>query len=129
MISQYTPAESNALAGMVISQAVMISSATLQRTLLTRSAEPTPMIAELTICDVLTGTPQKDAVRMTTAELNCVEKLCNGTYFVKLSAQCTDQAPAAETCPNRNRRGTDGDHPDRHLKRWQDSANDQTQTQ
>ena len=49
-INQHTPAESNPLAGMVISQAVMISSATLQRTLLTRSEEPTPMIAELTIC-------------------------------------------------------------------------------
>ena len=62
--------ESNALAGIVISQAVMISPATLQRTLLARSAEPTPMIAELTTCEALTGTPKKDAVRITTAELS-----------------------------------------------------------
>ena len=70
--------ESNALAGIVISQAVMISPATLQRTLLIRSEDPTPIIAELTTCEVLTGTPKIDADRITTAELNCVEKLCTG---------------------------------------------------
>ena len=78
MSNQWTPAESNPLAGMVISQAAIISSATLQRTLLARSAEPTPMIAELTTCDVLTGTPKKEAPRITPAELNCVAKLCKG---------------------------------------------------
>ena len=78
LISQYTPADNNPLAGIVISQAVMISPATLQRTLLTRSEEPTPMIAELTTCDVLTGTPKREADRITSAELNCVEKLCTG---------------------------------------------------
>jgi hypothetical protein len=77
-ISQYTPAASTPLAGMVISHAVMISSATLQRTLLARSAEPTPMIAELTTCEVLTGTPKKDAARITPAELSWVAKLCKG---------------------------------------------------
>src|SRR5687768_8507163 len=77
-INQYTPAASNPLAGIVISQEVMISSATLQRTLLTRSAEPTPMIAELTTCEVLTGKPEKEAARITLAELNCVAKLCRG---------------------------------------------------
>ena len=40
-ITQYAPAASNPLAGIVISQAVIISSATLQRTLLARSADPT----------------------------------------------------------------------------------------
>ena len=70
LISQYTPAANSALAGIVISQDVMISSATLQRTLLARSADPTPMIAELTTCEALTGTPKKDAVRITIAELN-----------------------------------------------------------
>ena len=77
-INQYIPAANNALAGIVISQAVTISSATLQRTLLMRSEEPTPMIAELTTCELLTGTPNKEAARITTAEDNCVEKLCKG---------------------------------------------------
>ena len=77
-INQYIPAANNALAGIVISQAVTISSATLQRTLLIRSEVPTPMIAELTTCELLTGTPNKDAARITIAEDNCVEKLCNG---------------------------------------------------
>ena len=44
-INQYIPAANNALAGIVISQAVTISSATLQRTLLMRSEVPTPMTA------------------------------------------------------------------------------------
>lgn len=57
-INQYTPAETSALAGMVMNQAVTISSATLQRTLPKLSEEPTPMIAELTTCDVLTGSPK-----------------------------------------------------------------------
>ena len=52
-----------AVAG-VISQDVTISSATLQRTLLTRSAEPTPMIAELTTCEMLTGAPNSEAARI-----------------------------------------------------------------
>lgn len=73
--SQYTPAETNALAGMVINQAVTISSATLQRTLAKLSEDPTPMIAELTTWDVLTGNPKKEAVRITKPEVNCVEKL------------------------------------------------------
>lgn len=78
MINQYTPAASSALAGMVINQAVTISSATLQRTWLNRSDEPTPMIAELTTCDVLTGTPESEAARITAADVSCVEKLCRG---------------------------------------------------
>lgn len=77
-ISQYTPADNNALAGIVINQEVIMSPATLQRTLLTRSAEPTPMIAELTTCDVLTGTPKKEAARITIPEVSCVEKLFKG---------------------------------------------------
>src|SRR5215212_781368 len=77
-INQYIPAASNPLTGMVISQARIISSATLQRTLLARSAEPTPMIAELTTWEALTGTPNREAARITPAELNWVEKLSRG---------------------------------------------------
>lgn len=78
MISQYTPADNKALAGIVINQAVKMSPATLHRTLLTRSAEPTPMIAELTTWDVLTGTPKREAARITIPEVSWVEKLFNG---------------------------------------------------
>jgi hypothetical protein len=77
-INQYTPAASNALAGMVMTQAVRISPATLQRTLLKRSEAPTPMIAELTTCEVLTGRPNSEAPMITNAEVNWVEKLCSG---------------------------------------------------
>ena len=55
-------------AGMVTIQATTISWATFQRTLLMRSAEPTPMIAELTTWVVLTGPPNSDAPKMTVAE-------------------------------------------------------------
>ena len=77
-MSQYVPAETSALAGIVINHAVTISSATLHLTLAILSDEPTPMIAELTTCDVLTGKPRKDAVSITTPDVNCVAKLCNG---------------------------------------------------
>lgn len=69
-MSQYTPAETKALAGMVTIHAVIISSATLQRTFPKLSEEPTPMIAELTTCEVLTGNPKKDALRITKLEVN-----------------------------------------------------------
>jgi hypothetical protein len=77
-INQYMPAENKALAGIVMNHAVTISSATLQRILPKRSEEPTPMIAELTTCDVLTGKPNTDAARITIPDVNCVEKLCTG---------------------------------------------------
>ena len=77
-INQYTPTDNNPLAGMVMIHETAISPATLQRTLLNRSDAPTPIIAELTICDMLTGTPKRDAARMTIAEVNCVEKLWSG---------------------------------------------------
>ena len=57
-MSQYVPAETSALAGIVMNHAVTISSATLHRTLAMLSDEPTPMIAELTTWDVLTGNPK-----------------------------------------------------------------------
>ena len=68
--NQYTPAENNALAGIVMNHAVTISSATLQRIFPNLSEDPTPIIAELTTCDVLTGNPNADAVSITTVELN-----------------------------------------------------------
>jgi hypothetical protein len=43
--------------------------ATPQRTLESLSAEPTPMIAELTTWVVLTGPPRRAAPRMTKAEV------------------------------------------------------------
>ena len=76
--NQYTPAESRPVAGMVINHAVNISPATLQRIFPSLSDEPTPMIAELTTCDVLTGRPSIEAERITKPEVNCVEKLCTG---------------------------------------------------
>jgi len=72
------PAETMALAGMVINHAVTISSATLQRTFPNLSEDPTPMIAELTTCEVLTGNPRKEALRITRLEVNWVEKLWMG---------------------------------------------------
>ena len=42
------------------------------------SAEPTPMIAELTTCAVLTGHPKSDAASITAAEAACEAKLCTG---------------------------------------------------
>ncbi len=68
MMTQYDPAATNAVAGMVSSQAVAISCATPQRTLFKRSAAPTPMMAELTTWVVLTGPPRMEAPRMTAAE-------------------------------------------------------------
>ena len=67
---QYIPAATNAVAGMVSSQAVAISCATPQRTLFILSAAPTPMMAELTTWVVLTGPPTSEAPRMTTAEVS-----------------------------------------------------------
>ena len=53
-----------------MSQAVMMSPATLQRTLLKLSEDPTPMIAELTTCVVLTGIPNSEAPSITIAEVS-----------------------------------------------------------
>ena len=77
-ISQYRHAERPAVTGRVMNQAVRISPATLQRTLLQRSAEPTPMIAELTTWVVLTGPPTKEAAMITNPELNCEAKPWTG---------------------------------------------------
>jgi len=71
MISQYAPAATKAVAGMVTIQAIAISPPTPQRTMLTRSAEPTPLMAELTTWVVLTGPPTRDAPRITKAEVTC----------------------------------------------------------
>ena len=78
VIKKYMPAENNALAGIVINHAVTISCATLQRTLPNLSEDPTPIIAELTTCDVLTGSPNADAESITMLEVSCVAKLCTG---------------------------------------------------
>jgi len=68
MITQYNPAAMSAVEGMVKSQAVAISWATPQRTLLTRSAAPAPIMDELTTWVVLTGPPTSEAPRMTVAD-------------------------------------------------------------
>ena len=68
------PAETKALAGMVMNQAATISCATLQRTFPNLSEEPTPIIAELTTCEVLTGNPKNDAVKITSPDVSWVEK-------------------------------------------------------
>jgi len=74
MISQYSPAASRAVAGMVKNQAVSISLATPQRTLLTRSAAPTPIMEKLTTWVVLTAPPNKETSKITDAEEHCAEK-------------------------------------------------------
>jgi hypothetical protein len=48
---------------MVMIHAVRISRTTFQRTLLNLSEEPTPTIAELTTCVVLTGAPPNEEQR------------------------------------------------------------------
>jgi hypothetical protein len=53
---------------MVMIQAMKMLVATFQRTLDSRWAEPTPMIAELTTWVVLTGPPISAAPRMMLAE-------------------------------------------------------------
>lgn len=78
MMIQNIPAATKAVAGMVSSQAVAISWATVQRTLFTLSAAPAPMIEELTTCVVLTGPPNSDAVKITTADANCEAKASTG---------------------------------------------------
>jgi transposase len=73
---------------MVTIQAIAISPPTPQRTMLTRSAEPTPMMAELTTWVVLTGPPTRDAPRITKAEVtypqtNCFTERFNRTVLDK----------------------------------------------
>ena len=63
---------------MVMTQAVKISSATLQRTFPKLSEDPTPIIAELTTCVVLTGKPMNDAPRITIPDVICAAKLWIG---------------------------------------------------
>ena len=78
MISQYIPAPTNPVAGMVKNHAVAISPATPHRTLFTLSAAPTPMMAVLTTCVVDTGPPIKEAPSITAAEDNCEQKASTG---------------------------------------------------
>jgi hypothetical protein len=63
---------------MVTIQATAMFPATPQRTLLNRSAEPTPIIDELTTWVVLTGPPIRDAPRMTPAEVTWLLKPWTG---------------------------------------------------
>jgi hypothetical protein len=63
---------------MVTYHAMAISLPTVQRTLLTLSAAPTPIIAELTTCVVLTGPPTAEAPRITRADAICTEKPWTG---------------------------------------------------
>ena len=68
--SKYIPADKSAVAGIVTIQAVTMSPATLQRTFPSRSAEPTPIIEEFTTWVVLTGPPNKEAVKITSPDVN-----------------------------------------------------------
>ena len=61
---------------MVTIHARAISRITPQRTLLNLSDDPTPTIAELTTCVVLTGAPVSEAPTITMADVNCAAKLC-----------------------------------------------------
>ena len=61
MLAKYAKAETIAAAGMVSIQAQMISPATPQRTAVSLRNEPTPIIAPVMVCVVLTGTPKAEA--------------------------------------------------------------------
>src|SRR6185312_16017278 len=60
---QYVTAEMNADAGMVRIHAQTMRPATPQRTADSRLIEPTPMMAPVIVCVVLTGTPRWVAVK------------------------------------------------------------------
>lgn len=65
-----------AVAGMVISQAIAICPANPQRTMFNRSAAPAPTMDELITWVVLTGPPNKAALKMTAELATCDEKAC-----------------------------------------------------
>ena len=71
---QQSSAEKAAVAGIVSSHAVARSRSTSQRTLFRRSAAPTPMMAELMTCVVLTGPPTSAAPKITDAPAICDAK-------------------------------------------------------
>ena len=80
-----------------MSQAVKMSWATPQRTFERRSAEPTPMIAELTTWLVLSGPPSSEAVSTTEAAVNWAVKPCTGRmrYILPPTVRITRQPPVA----------------------------------
>jgi len=84
------PAASRAETGIVSSQATASSPATVQRTFDTRSAEPVPMIDELTTWVVRTGPPSSAAPRITLAVDGC------GHRHAKQEGTCHRRA--SETC-------------------------------
>src|SRR5512136_568815 len=92
-----SPAAKIAATGIVVIQVMTIWPAVPQRTLDTRSAEPTPMMAELTTCVVLTGPPSRAAVRITPAEAICVVNPCTGRILKNLppSVLMSRQPPVA----------------------------------
>jgi len=69
LIGIYNSAAKRAVMGKVRTQAVKISPATPQRTFDNLSAEPTPIMAELTTWVVETGPPRRAALRITVAEV------------------------------------------------------------
>ena len=72
-------------------QAVTMLRATLHRTVFIRSDDPTPMIAELMTCVVLTGTPTWEAPKMTVAAVVSAANPWTGSSF-------TTTAPSVCTC-------------------------------
>ena len=75
---RYTNAARSPEAGIVNTQAVRMCPATPQRTLLSRSADPTPRMAELTTWVVLTGPPSNAALMITTVDVTWEVKPCTG---------------------------------------------------
>jgi hypothetical protein len=69
LIGMYNSAAIRAVMGRVRTQAVKISPATPQRTFDNLSAEPTPIMAELTTWVVETGPPRRAAPKITVAEV------------------------------------------------------------
>ena len=128
MMIQYSPAATRAVAGMVRNQAVAISWATPQRTLLTLSAAPTPMMAELTTWVVLTGPPSKGGAQDNDRRGQLGGKTIHRADLVKLTPQGVDQLPATHSRAQGDHPGADKDDPEWNSKYIQVPTRDQGQS-
>ena len=80
-----------------------MSPSTPQRTLVKRSAAPTPAMAELTTWLVLTGRPKLDADDDQAAGCHLADEGVDRPHPVEARAQRADQPPAAEHGAERHR--------------------------
>ena len=93
-------APSNAVTGIVVNQAMPIFAATPQRTFDRRSAEPTPTMAELTTCVVLTGPPNNAMERITPDEAICVLNPSMGRILYNLPPSVLMSRQPPRKAPN-----------------------------